>query len=57
MIVIGWSLAMGYIRVKEGCRRQGGTRKGRKLVKRGSKSSSQATEATELCELPPPDLV
>ena len=48
---------MGYIKVKEGCKRQMGAKRERKAVKRGSRFSSQTTEATELCELPPPDLV
>ena len=56
-LILGWSLAMGYSRVKEGCKKNGRTRRARRQSCRSSKASSGATEEAELSELPPPDSV
>ena len=56
-LILGWSLAMGYSRVKEGCKKNGRRRRARGQSCRSSKASSRATEEAELSELPPPDSV
>ena len=56
-LILGWSLAMGYSHVKEGCKKHDRTRRAKRQSCWGSKASSQATEEAELSELPPPDLV
>ena len=56
-LMLGWSLAMGYSHVKEGCKKLDRAKRAKRQSCRGSKASSQATEETELGELPPPDLV
>ena len=55
-LMLGWSLAMGYSHVKEGCKKHDRTKRAKRGACRGSKASSQATEEAELSELPPPDL-